>query len=151
MFSLLSLKSFMANNINSIQILMCIVGATICLLPLHFYDSYAEKFELHKSIRTTEFVIFSTVSLGLAAPLILDFLIDQFIYTSKERNIHSKSIGKVLFVTDVEQIIFIFGTLMVPIIAVIPESSYLSHKMTFTYICCARSQYLVSLPFECCL
>jgi hypothetical protein len=145
MFSLLPLKSFIANNINSIHILMCIVGATGCLLPLHFYDSYVEKFELHKAIHTTEFVVFSAVCFGLAAPLILDFLIDRFVHTSNERKIHSNSIVKVFFATDVEQMIFIFGTLIIPLIAVIPESCYVYQRMTFTFMCCLRSQYMVSL------
>jgi hypothetical protein len=140
-----------ANNINSVHILMCIVGAITCLLPLYFYDSYVEDFELSKALDTTEFLVFSAICFALAAPLILDQFIELFMNTRNETNKHSKSIIKVLFATDVEQTIFIFGTLIVPIIAVIPNSRFHYQNMAFTYLCCVRSQHMVSFPFECCL
>jgi hypothetical protein len=146
----MTLKCMIANNINSVHIVMCIVGAISCLLPLYFDDSYIENFELSKSLDTTEFVVFSAVCFALAAPLILDQFIELFMNTRNETNKHSKSIIKVLFATDVEQTIFIFGTLIVPIIALIPNEWFHYQNMAFSYVCCVKSQYTVSFPFECC-
>lgn len=120
---------------------MCIAGAVGCLLPLHFQDSYIEETRLSKSLSSIEFTIFSVVCFTLVTPLILDQIIEIIIYASSERNVNSKSYIKMLFVTDIEKMFYIFGVLIVPMITVIPGLD----DLAFTYECCVRSQYMLTV------
>lgn len=135
------LKSFVANNMNNIHIFFCILGAIGCLLPLYFEVSYVEKFEISRSLASVEFTIFSAVSFTLTAPLILDQIVELIIYaSSNERNIHLKSSIKILFLTDVERMLFVFGVLIIHIITVIPVND-----LYFTYLCCLDCQYVLTV------
>jgi hypothetical protein len=144
MISLMPLRSFIANNIYGIQIFLCIVGACSCLLPLYIQDSYVENTKLSRSLNTIEFTAFSACCISLAAPLLLNQIIDRFLQTfGKKSCIGIKSSVKVLFATDIEQLIFIFGVLVVPIITLFPLEFH--HDTAFLYICCVKSQNILSV------
>jgi hypothetical protein len=135
------LKSFIAHNINSIHVFMCIVGAVGCLLPLYFQDSYIEDFEISRSLKSQEFYIFCSICFTLTIPLILDQIIEIIIYVRNGRKVRSKSFIKTLIVTDAEKMLFILGVITVPIIVVIPSLQ----NVAFAYICCLRSQYMLTI------
>lgn len=142
MVSLLSLKSFTANNINSFHILICIGGAISCLLPLYFQESYIEESRLSESLKSIEFTIFCTICFTLATPLILEQIIESIASACSDSNGVSTRISiKILFLTDMEKLFFIFGVLIVPIVTVIPGLQ----NLAFTYICCLRAQLMLTI------
>lgn len=121
---------------------MCIGGAIGCLLPLYFQDSYIEKFPLRKAVSSFEFTIFSAVTFALAAPLILDQIMDFISYANNGKIINLKTSIMLLFLTDVEKILFVLGTLIVPVGTIITNNS---DKLAFTYACCVDCQYMLTI------
>jgi len=139
MVPILSWKSFIYRNLNTIHIVMCIAGAIGCVLPLNFQESYIEDFPFATSMMTLEFYIFCAVCFTLATPLILDQIVDMIIHLSTETNI-ARTRAKILFLSDIEISLFLTGFLIVPIIAVIPDLQ----NPAFTYTCCLRSQFMLT-------
>jgi hypothetical protein len=117
------------------------MGAICCLLPIHYQEFYIEESQLNTALKTIEFTIFSAVCFTLAAPLVINFLIEVIVNATNDRNIHSKSAINVLFLTDIEKLLFIMGVISVPIIAVLPDLN----NLALVYACCLRSQFMLTI------
>jgi hypothetical protein len=109
-------------------------------------DSYIEDNELSRSLSTTEFKFFSAVCFTLAIPLVLDQIIDKIMYKGNIRSKKSSVKGK--YATDAEELIFIFGVIIVALVSYLNmlypvQERY--HNLAFIYVCCLKTQYILTI------
>ena len=124
---------------NVCQTIVCICGGLCCLLPLLVQPtSYLEESRLRRSLSALSHRDSAVAVLALIAPILLDIgteVINSFFGEAKV-----KSQKKEVVLNNMEQLVFLCGTAIVPITVFIPEPQ----NWAYIYLCCKQCQFVLS-------
>ena len=128
---------------NFSQMIICIVGGMLCLIPLIFNtESDIEDSQLRESLPERLHRDSAAAVLTLIVPLLLDIttdLLKSCFTTPKE--VDKKNLGQPGLLNNMENLLFLIGSSVVPITAFLSTNT---KNWAYVYICCRECQYSLS-------
>ena len=124
---------------NVFQTIICIAGGLCCLLPLIIYpESHLEDSRLRRSLSALPHRDSAVAVLALIAPILLDIGTEFINSLFKEMEVKSQKKEAVL--NNMEQLVFLCGTAIVPITGFLPDTD----NWAYIYLCCKQCQFVLS-------
>lgn len=126
---------------NVIQVLLCYMFGFFCLLPLYYDPStYLEETILRNSLTSIGYRYSAVATIALAIPFMLDLVTDLVLKPKDVKQSNEKTIVKEGFLNNMEKVLFLIGTVMLPIVAFLPDTTA---RWAFIYVCCNKCQQLL--------
>ena len=128
---------------NFTQMIICIIGGMLCLIPLIFNkESDIEESLLRRSLPERLHRDSAVAVLTLTVPLLLDITTDLLKSCFTEpREICRKNLGHPGLLNNMENLLFLIGSSVVPITAFLGTNT---RNWAYVYICCRECQYSLS-------
>ena len=125
---------------NSIHIMICIIGGLSCLLPLYFFpESQLEDTKLRPALSSGPVRDSAVAAVALVLPLIMEILTDVFV-SCTERADRIKYNCRNALLNSPERFVFVCGTAIAPIIALLPRETA---SWAYIYLCCSKCQLMM--------
>jgi hypothetical protein len=126
---------------NIIQVLLCYLFGFFCLLPLYYNLSlFLEETVLRDSLTSIGYRYSAVATLTLAIPFTFDLVSDLVFTPNDVKHSNERTVGKEGFLNNMEKVLFLIGTVMLPIVAFFPEDT---RNWAFIYVCCNKCQQML--------
>ena len=128
---------------NAFQLIICIISGVCCLLPLAISPkSYLEGSLLRASLTAQLHRESAIAVVTLIVPLLLDITTDILSsFFTKARDAEVKKKSKLALLNNMEHLVFLCGTVVIPITAFIPSSN---DNWAYIYISCRQCQLVLT-------
>lgn len=136
-------QAWMQMPTNACQAVICVIGGLFCLLPLAIFPtSVLENGSLRAALPSQGHRDSAIVVLALIIPLLMDIMTEILnSFFKKTTEVQLKMQAKRGILNNMEQLVFLCGTAVVPLTAFIPRETT---NWAYIYLCCQQCQFVMT-------